>query len=98
MGDDFREQKLTLPIIRAISAADTDERAFWVRTIEKGRQEEGDLEHALALIAKHGTLEATRADALAWSAQAKAALEVLPAHELRDKMADLADYVVARIN
>ena len=98
VGDDFREQKLTLPIIRAIAASDINERAFWVRTIEKGRQEDGDLEQALALIAKHGTLEETRTDALAWSAKAKAALDVLPAHELRDMMADLADYVVARIN
>ena len=98
VGDDFREQKLTLPIIRAIAASDTDERAFWVRTVEKGRQEDRDLEHALALIAKHGTLETTRTDALAWSERAKAALNVLPEHPLRDMMADLADYVVARIN
>lgn len=98
VGDDFREQKLTLPVIRAIAAGDADERAFWVRTVEKGRQEDGDLEHALALIAKHGTLETTRTDALAWSEKAKAALQVLPNHPLRDMMADLADYVVARIN
>ena len=98
VGDDFREQKLTLPIIRAIAAADADERAFWVRTVEKGKQDGGDLEQALELIAKHGTLEATRADALAWSAKAKDALMVLPEHPLRDMMADLADYVVARIN
>lgn len=98
IGDDFREQKLTLPIIRAIALGDTEERAFWVRTVEKGRQEDGDLEHALALIAKHGTLEATRADALGWSEKAKNALQLLPKHPLRDMMADLADYVVARIN
>ena len=98
VGDDFREQKLTLPIIRAIAAADADERAYWVRTVEKGKQNGGDLEQALELIAKHGTLEATRADALAWSAKAKDALMVLPEHPLRDMMADLADYVVARIN
>lgn len=98
VGDDFREQKLTLPIIRAIAAGDEKERAFWVRTVEKGRQEDGDLDHALALIAKHGTLETTRADALGWSEKAKEALTVLPAHDLRDMMADLADYVVARIN
>ena len=67
-------------------------------TTEKGRQENGDLDHALALIAKHGTLETTRADALAWSAKAKAALQALPDHPLREMMTDLADYVVARIN
>ncbi|NNE79958.1 MAG: polyprenyl synthetase family protein [Silicimonas sp.] len=98
VGDDFREQKLTLPIIRAIAAADHEERAFWTRTIGKGQQNEGDLDTALALIGKHGTLETTRADALAWSESAKSALKVLPDHPLRDMMRDLADYVVKRIN
>ena len=51
LGDDFRERKLTLPVIRAVAAADDAERAFWVRTIEKGKQEEGDLDHAIALLA-----------------------------------------------
>lgn len=98
LGDDFRERKLTLPVIKAVAKADDNERAFWFRTIEKGDQKEGDLEQALALIAKHGTMAATRADALEWADRAKDALEVLPAHDLRDMMRDLADYVVARIN
>lgn len=98
LGDDFRERKLTLPVIKAVARADEAERAFWTRTIEKGKQEPGDLDQALALIAKHGTMEATRREALDWSARAKAVLEVLPDHPLRQMMRDLADYVVARIN
>jgi len=97
LGDDFREGKLTLPVIRAIRAADAEERAFWQRTIGRGKVDDADLAHAMTLFAKHGTLEATRADALAWSARAKTALEALPAHELRDMLADLADYVIARL-
>ncbi len=98
VGDDFRERKLTLPVIKAVAKADDDERAFWKRTIEKGDQQDGDLEQALALIAKHGTMETTRAQALEWSATAKTALDVLPDHPLRDMLRDLADYVVARIS
>ncbi len=98
VGDDFRERKLTLPVIKAVARADDEERAFWTRVIEKGRQGDGDLDHALALLAKHGTMEATRAEALDWTARAKAALEVLPDHPIRDMLSDLADYVVARIN
>jgi len=98
LGDDFRERKLTLPVIKAVAKADEDERAFWKRTIEKGDQRDGDLDQALALIAKHGTMEATREQALGWSATAKDALGVLPEHPLRDMLCDLADYVVARIN
>jgi len=97
VGDDFRERKLTLPVIRAITAADADERAFWERTIGKGRQEEGDLDQAIALLAKHGTMEATRQDALAWADKAKTALDAVPDHPLKKMLVDLADYVVARI-
>jgi len=98
VGDDFRERKLTLPVIKAVALADTEERAFWSRTIEKGRQTDGDLEHALSLLHRHGTLEATRVDAIAWAAKAKSALSALPEHDLRQMLIDLADYVVERIN
>ncbi|MFV0360287.1 polyprenyl synthetase family protein [Tropicimonas sp.] len=97
VGDDFRERKLTLPVIKAVALADAGERAFWIRTIEKGQQEEGDLERALYLLARHGTLETTRAEAIGWSGRAKQALGTLPAGDIRDMLIDLADYVVDRI-
>lgn len=96
-GDDFRERKLTLPVIKAIAAASPEERAFWQRTIEKGDQRDGDLEQALAIMDRHGALSAARDDALAWAETAKAALQALPPHDLRDILTDLADYVVERI-
>ncbi|WP_299043444.1 polyprenyl synthetase family protein [uncultured Tateyamaria sp.] len=98
VGDDFRERKLTLPVIKAVAQADSEERAFWSRTIEKGQQDDGDLDHALALLGKHGALDATRQDAIAWAKKAKTALGTLPAHDLRDMLIDLADYVVERIS
>lgn len=97
VGDDFRERKLTLPVIRAVAAADAEERTFWIRTIEKGDQREGDLEQALTLLAKHGTMESTRETALAYAATARNALSILEPHPLRDMLMDLATYVVARI-
>jgi octaprenyl-diphosphate synthase len=97
-GDDFRERKLTLPVIKAVAQADATERAFWQRTIEKGQQSDGDLEQAMALLAKHGTLEATRAEATLWAERAVTALDALPDLPMRQMLADLASYVVARIN
>ncbi|MEZ5777612.1 MAG: polyprenyl synthetase family protein [Paracoccaceae bacterium] len=97
-GDDFRERKLTLPVIKAVAKATAEEREFWRRTIEKGNQREGDLAHAIALMARHGAMEATRLEALDWAAKAKSALSVLPAHDLRGMLSDLADYVVARVS
>lgn len=98
IGDDFRERKLTLPVIKAVVKADAEERAFWVRTIEKGRQEDGDLNHALALLDRHDALRATQRDAVEWAEKAKAALSAIPPHEVKDMLTDLADYVVSRIS
>ncbi|MBU0644697.1 MAG: polyprenyl synthetase family protein [Alphaproteobacteria bacterium] len=97
IGDDFRERKLTLPLIKAIAKADETERAFWVKTIEKGKQDDGDLDHAIALLNRHNALEETRDVALDWAEKAKAALSVLPAGEVVQMLSDIADYVVARL-
>jgi octaprenyl-diphosphate synthase len=97
-GDDFRERKLTLPVIKAVAKASAEEREFWRRVIEKGDQRDGDLDCAMALMARHGTMAATRDEALTWAAKAKDALTALPPHALRDMLSDLADYVVARVN
>ncbi len=97
-GDDFRERKVTLPVIKAVARATPEERAFWVRVIEKGDQRAGDLERAVALMGRHGAMAAARDEALVWAERARAALTSVPAHELRAVLADLADYVVARIN
>ncbi len=96
-GDDFRERKLTLPVIKAVAMADAEERAFWARTIAKGDQKDGDLEQARAIMARHGAMEAARQDALNWAARAVASLDVMPDHPIKEMLRDLADYVVARI-
>lgn len=97
IGDDFRERKLTLPVIKAIARADAAERDFWSRTIERGEQREGDLDHALSLLARHDALRAARADALDWAARARAALQPLPDHPIRDMLSELADFVTSRV-
>ncbi|MCP5072025.1 MAG: polyprenyl synthetase family protein [Rhodobacteraceae bacterium] len=95
-GDDFRERKLTLPIIKAVARADAAERVFWERTIEKGKQQDEDLEQAMSLLNKYGTLEETWQEALAWAEKAKQSLSVLPDHEIRDLLAAVSDFVVSR--
>jgi octaprenyl-diphosphate synthase len=97
-GDDFRERKVTLPVIKAVACADAEERAFWVRVIEKGRQDDGDLARAIAIMARHGAMQAARADAMDWAAKARNALHVLPEHPLKTMLDGLAGYIVARIS
>ena len=96
VGDDFREGKLTLPVIKAVAQADADERAFWSRTMEKRKIGDGDLEQALGLLAKYDTIAATRAEAQLWAGKARDALEVLPDSEMRGVLGDLLDYVMSR--
>ena len=97
VGDDFRERKLTLPLIKAIAAADDHEKVFWKRTIEKGDQQDGDLEHAINLMHKHGGIDATRNDALAWAKRAQDALATLPQGQINSLLSSLTQYVVDRI-
>ncbi len=97
-GDDFRERKLTLPVIKAVARADAEERAFWVRVIEKGDQRDGDLAQAMVILRRHDAISAARADAVAWADRAKSALVNLPVHSLRDILSELADFVVSRLS
>jgi octaprenyl-diphosphate synthase len=96
-GDDFRERKLTLPVIHAVARASSEDRAFWVRVIEKGDQRDEDLARAMAIIATQGSIAYARESALNWSSRAKAALYILPASDLRETLLELADFVVERV-
>ena len=96
-GDDFREGKLTLPVILAIAQANATERSFWKRAIEDGNQTDADLTQAIATMTRHGTLQATRQTAVDWSTKARAALADMPESKLKSAFADLTHYVVARL-
>ena len=95
-GDDFREGKVTLPVTIAIAAADDEERAFWTRVIADKDQKDGDFEHALDLISKHGALQATLEAARTHAANAREALSGFPDNVWKTALIDLADFVVER--
>ena len=96
VGDDFREGKVTLPVLAAYQAGDEPERAFWRRAIEDGAQDEGDLERALGLMAERGALERTLARAQGFARAAREALDVFPDGPVRCILADVADFAVSR--
>jgi octaprenyl-diphosphate synthase len=70
IGDDFRDGKVTLPILIAVARGDREERAFWHRVLEDMDQRPGDLEHAIALIQGHGALAETLSRARSYAASA----------------------------
>ncbi len=96
VGDDFREGKVTLPVLIAHGAGDAAERAFWERTIEASEQREADLAEALRLMARRGAIGQTLARAAAFAASAKAALAPFPDAPYRRALLDVADFTVSR--
>jgi octaprenyl-diphosphate synthase len=96
IGDDFRESKLTYPILLAIEAAGPEELEFWTRTVGEGEQTEADLAIALAHMKTHAAIERTLARAAAFVDSACAALAIFPACPMRDALIDVARYTTAR--
>ncbi|HVV26698.1 MAG TPA: polyprenyl synthetase family protein [Rhizomicrobium sp.] len=96
VGDDFREAKMTLPIILAHARAKPSDRPFWQRVIETGNQTESDLDRAITLIEQTGAMQETMRRARAYADAAKAALDVLPDSDIRRALADIADFCVER--
>jgi octaprenyl-diphosphate synthase len=97
-GDDFREGKVTLPVILAVARGDDAARAFWRRVIARGEQREGDLETAMAHLEATGALADSLAAAQAHVDRAVAALERFPDGPIREVLADIARYVTVRLH
>ncbi|MBV8526398.1 MAG: polyprenyl synthetase family protein [Acetobacteraceae bacterium] len=97
VGDDFREGKITMPVLAAYQAGNAAERAFWNRTIEQMQQAEPDLDHALRLIARRGAIGFTLHRAARFAETAKASLDVFSATSLRQNLREVADYTVRRV-
>jgi octaprenyl-diphosphate synthase len=96
VGDDFREAKMTLPIILAHARAAEADKPFWKRVIETGNQTETDLDRAITLVEETGAIQETMRRARAYADDAKTALAVLPQSEIRAALADIADFCVER--
>jgi octaprenyl-diphosphate synthase len=98
IGDDFREGKITLPVLAAYAAGTETERAFWSRTIETCDQTDADLDHALHLMERRGAIGITLDRARGFAADAKEALSVFPASPLRQQLQAVADFTVSRVS
>jgi octaprenyl-diphosphate synthase len=96
VGDDFRECKVTLPIVLSLLNASEEERRFWRKTIEVSVQEEGDLSRAIEFLERGGALAATVERARRYAREAREALSITPDSEIKSALAEIADFVVER--
>ncbi len=96
VGDDFREGKITLPIVLSYRRGSDQERSFWTRTLVEGQIGDGDLEQALAIMKRHRALEDTVERARHYGAMARDALELFPDQPMKQALLEALDFSVSR--
>jgi octaprenyl-diphosphate synthase len=96
VGDDFREGKITLPVVLSFRRGSEHERAFWVRTLEKGEVGDDDLETAIGLMTKHRAIEDTITRARHYGAIARDALALFPDSAMKQALEEAVEFCTAR--
>ena len=96
IGDDFREGKITLPVVLSFRRGSESERAFWTRALERGEIGDKDLETAVGLMIKHRALEDTIKRAQHYGAIARDALALFPASDMKQGLEEAVEFCTAR--
>ena len=96
VGDDFREGKITLPVVLSFRRGSESERAFWTRTLEQGEVADADLETAIGLMTKHRALEDTIKRAHHYGAIARDALALFPESPMKQALEEAVEFCTAR--
>jgi octaprenyl-diphosphate synthase len=96
VGDDFREGKITLPVILAFAAGDDTSRRFWRRTLEDLEQKKGDLRRAINFMENTGALDATVERARHYGVRAIEALSGFADSTEKTALAEAVEFSVNR--
>ena len=96
VGDDFREGKITLPVVLSFRRGTASEREFWNRTLGQGDIRDGDLDTAIELVARHHAIEDTIGRARHYGAIATDALALVPQSEIKTALIDAVGFCIAR--
>ena len=96
VGDDFREGKITLPVVLSFRRGNESERAFWTRTLAQGEVGDDDLDMAIALVTKHHAIEDTVGRARHYGAIATDALALVPPSEIKTALEETVEFCIAR--
>jgi octaprenyl-diphosphate synthase len=96
VGDDFREQKVTLPVLIAYKKASAEEKAFWERTIDGGAIDDSDIQTAITYIKNHNVIADVMARADEYVASAKNALNIFSDSSIKSALLDVIDFAIER--
>jgi len=96
VGDDFREGKITLPVVLSFRRGSDSERAFWNRTLGQGEVGDGDLDTAMSLMAKHHAIEDTVGRARHYGSIATDALALVPPSPVKTALEETVAFCIAR--
>jgi octaprenyl-diphosphate synthase len=98
VGDDFREGKITLPVVLSFRRGSESEREFWRRTLERSEATDADLEYAVSLMLKHRALEDTIQRARHYGAIATDALALFPPCAMKEALEETVEFCISRSN
>ncbi|MCI0753326.1 polyprenyl synthetase family protein [Teichococcus vastitatis] len=98
VGDDFREGKITLPVLLAFARGGEEEKSFWRRVLEEREQSDADLTHALHLMRQHGVIEETVARARHYGDLALQSLAEFPDSAHRRALQGIVEFCIARVH
>jgi octaprenyl-diphosphate synthase len=97
VGDDFREGKVTLPVILAYRRGTPSEREFWKRSIEDNNADDAALEKAIGLLIRHGAIADTITRARHFGEIARDALAPLKSSPQKAALIDVIDFCISRV-
>jgi octaprenyl-diphosphate synthase len=95
-GDDFRERKITLPVVLSYRRGSEADRQFWKRTLEEGVQAPDDLATAQKLMDKNGAIKDTLDRAQHYGDMACDALAIFPDSQWKSAMLEAVAFCIAR--
>ncbi|MHC1549863.1 polyprenyl synthetase family protein [Phyllobacterium sp. K27] len=97
-GDDFREGKITLPVVLTYRRGSSEERQFWKEALENGANDDKGLEKAKGLMTRYGALSDTIQRARHFGGIARDALAPLDHSPQKDALLEVIDFCISRVN
>ena len=96
VGDDFRDGKMTLPLILAYARGSEKDRSFWRSAVSGERISDEDLAHAISLIRSTEALSDTIECARHYGRRAIDAVANFPSGKAKSALTEAVEFAIRR--